>query len=113
MTEPLRLQRELSVEAPQTKLAEDKEFVVTLKPLDATPSVLNAHVFKLANTAPFNLTYFDDGFDGKTIRILGDGFTTAVHDSTKLLTNIGADILLSSVRVYVFTRYDRKWIEDA
>lgn len=100
-------------QAPTTKLVLDKEFVVSFKAADATPSVLNLIKFIAGNTGANNVTYFDDGFDGQEISILGDGNTTVVHDVTKLFTNTGANKLLATGKVYRFTRYNSKWVEDA
>src|SRR5882724_306369 len=113
MTFPVqRVQNERIQEAPTTKLVADKEFVVTFKVADTTPSVLNLHVFKAGNLVANNITYFDDGFDGQEISILGDGFTTLVHDVTRLLTNTLGNKLMLSGKVYHLTRFDSKWIED-
>lgn len=114
MTFPVqRIQNERIQEAPTTKLVPDKEFVATFKVADTTPSVLNLTKFKAGNIVAGNITYFDDGFDGQEISILGDGFTTLVHDVTKLLTNTLGNKLMSAGKVYRLTRFDSKWYEDA
>lgn len=113
MTNPNVLRRELTYEAPATHNVLDKEFVGALRPADPTPSVLNLTKFAAVNVAPVDVTYFDDGFDGQTIAILGDGQTTVKYNVTKLVTNTGADKLLQSLKVYRFTRYDKVWYEDA
>lgn len=114
MTFPfIRERQERIQEAPTTKLVPDKEFVLAFTPADATPSVRNLTKFKAGNTGASNVTFFDDGFDGQEISILGDGFTTLVHNATKLLTNTGANKLLATGKVYRLTRYDGKWVEDA
>lgn len=113
MTNPLVSRRETIHEAAETHTVLDKEFVVTFKPADATPSVLNKRVFAAGNTGAQNVTYFDDGFDGQPISILGDGFTTVVHDITKIKTNTVANKLLTAGKVYRFTRFSKIWIEDA
>jgi len=108
-----QIAEELVIQAPMTLAAQPKEFISTFKAADATPSVLNLLKFKAGNTGANNITYFDDGFDGQPISILGDSFTTVVHDATKLLTNTAANKLLAAGKVYRFTRYDGKWVEDA
>jgi len=112
-----RVDFEVIQQAPRTLAVEDKEFVTTFKPADATPSVLNLTKFKAGNTVANNVTFFDDGFEGKEISILGDGFTTAVHDTSKLITNAGANKLLAANKVYRFTLYkistNLVWVEDA
>ncbi len=116
MTAPIRTTREVIIESPQTKLVLDKEFVSTFKAADATPSVLNLTKFKAGNSVANNVTYFDDGQDGQAISILGDGFTTVVHNlgpPAKIATHGAANLLLLANKVYRFTRYDSVWIEDA
>ncbi len=113
MTNPFVLSKEVVKQAPGTSQVLDKEFVGTFKAADTTPSVLNLIKFKAGNTVGNNVTYFDDGFDGQEISILGEGFTTLVYDVTKLLTNTAANKLLAAGKVYRLTRYDGKWVEDA
>lgn len=113
MTLPIRATQERIVEAPETKLVADKEFISTFKAADATPSVANLKTFKAGNVGANNVTYFDDGQDGQPISILGDGFTTLVYDVTKLKTNTAANKLLAAGKVYRFTRFDKIWVEDA
>jgi hypothetical protein len=113
MTNPYISKKEIIHEAADTHTVLDKEFVVTFKPADSTPSVLNKRVFAAGNTVPTNVTYFDDGFDGQPISIAGDGFTTVVHNGAKIATNTGAPKLLAALKVYRFTRFNKVWIEDA
>jgi len=113
MTNPVISRTELIHEAPATHKVLDKEFVGTFGDGDITPSVLNLKKFKAGCTAPCNITYFDDGFDGLDISILGDGFSTVVHNASKIKTNTGANHLLTAGKVYHFTRYDSIWVEDA
>lgn len=113
MTNPAVQRGEVVLEAPLTHTVEAKEFVGLFRAVDATPSILGSRKFKAGNVGANNITYFDDGYDGKDIYILGDGFTTVVHDAAKLLTNTAANKLLASNKVYHFTRYDGKWVEDA
>lgn len=113
MTGPILQTQETIQEATRTLLVEDKEFIGTFKPADATPSVLNLKKWKAGNTGANNVTFFDDGFDGKEISVLGEGFTTVVHNAAKILTNTAANKLLAAGKVYRFTMYDGKWVEDA
>lgn len=110
---PIVQRTEVIQQAPVTKLVADREFITTFRGADSTPSVLNLTKFIAGNTGAQNVTYFDDGFDGQEISILGDGFTTLIHDAAKLLLNTGANKLLAVNKVYRFTRYNVKWIEDA
>ena len=117
MTLPIIDHTERTQAAPVTKQVLDKEFVTSFKAVDATPSVLNLTKFMAGNTGAQNVTYFDDGFDGQEISVLGDGFTTIVHDTTKIATNTGANKLLAASKTYRFTRYtigaNKVWVEDA
>lgn len=110
---PIVQRTEVIQQAPTTKLVSDREFVTIFRSADATPSVLNLTKFIASNTGAQNVTYFDDGFDGQEISILGDGNTTLIHDAAKLLLNTGANKLLAANKVYRLTRYNGKWIEDA
>jgi len=114
---PIVQRTEVIQQAPVTKMVADKEFVTTFRPAVATPSVLNLTKFIAGNTVANNITYFNDGFDGQQISIVGDGFTTVVHDTTKIATNTAANKLLATFKVYRFTRYtlagNKVWIEDA
>lgn len=113
MTNPNVLTQEVTYEAPGIKKILDNEFVGLLKKTDTTPTVLNLTKFKAVNTAGVNVTYFDDGFDGQTIVILGDGQTTVKYDVTKIKTNTAADKLLAAGIAYMFTRFDKIWVEHA
>lgn len=117
MTSPHVIRQELTYEAPATHRVDDKEFVGLFKAADATPSVLNLKRFMAGNTGANNIDYFDDGFDGKEISILGDGFSLVKHVSSKIRTNTGADKTLAAGKVYRFTRFtigtDKVWVEDA
>lgn len=107
-----RVTQEQTIEAPQTKQFLDKEFYRRFTAADATPSVVNLKKFKAGNSVANNVTYFDDG-QGQDISILGDGFTTVVHNAAKIVTNTGANKLLAAGKVYRFTQYDKIWYEDA
>lgn len=113
MTNPHVTRQEITYEAPGTHKILDKEFIHMFTAADATPSVDNKRVCAAGNVAGNNVTYFDDGFDGQPVSILGDGFTTIVHDITKIKTNTAANKLLAAGKVYRFTRYSKVWIEDA
>ena len=104
---------EIVQQAPTTKLVADREFVGVFRAADATPSVLNLTKFAAGNVGANNVTYFDDGFDGQEISILCDGFTTLIHDITKIALNTGANKLLAILKVYRFTRHNKVWIEDS
>lgn len=103
--------------APMTKLVPDKEFIGNFRAADTTPSVLNLTKFMAGNVGANNVTYFDDGYDGQEVSVVGDGFTTIVHDTTKIATNTAANKLLVTFKVYRFTRYtlggNKVWVEDA
>lgn len=81
------------------------------KPTDTTPSVLNCCNWITTNIGAITVTKFDDGADGQTIRVLGDGFTT-VANNANIKTNTGANKLLLANKVYRFTYFNSVWIED-
>jgi len=87
------------------------EYVSDIIPGDTTPTVLNCKLFTLSNTAPLSITYFDDGADGQTIKLLGDGFTTLVNGTT-LKTNTGANKLLLANIIYTLTLISGVWYEN-
>lgn len=116
-TNPVIQRREVVFEAPGTHTVEDKEFVAMLRAADTTPSVLGTDKFVAGNTVANNIDYFDDGYDGKSISILGDGFSLVKHLASKIRTNTAADKTLADSKVYRFTRFligsDHVWVEDA
>lgn len=113
MTNPLVQTNEVIQQAPVTKTVSDKEFVGIFRAADTTPSVLNLTKVTAGNVGANDITYFDDGFDGKEISVLGDGFSTVKHNVAKIKTNTAADKLLSADKVYRFTRFSNVWVEDA
>lgn len=66
-----------------------------------TPSVLNRNVLRGSGSV-VTVTNFLNGTDGQSISIVGDG-TTTVKNNTNIVTNTGADILLTANLVYRFT----------
>ena len=103
---------EVIFEGPITFVVLPRQKTGTFAAADATPSVLNIEKWMAGNTGANNITFFDDGLDGQTIRVLGDGFTTVVNSAT-LVTNTGANKLLAANKVYVFTYLSGVWYEDA
>jgi len=76
-----------------------------------TPSVLNRTILK-SPSSPITVTNFDDGAQGQTIRILGNGNLTVAHNSN-IKTNTGANKILAADKVYNFTLIDEVWYEGA
>lgn len=107
---PERIPHEQIIEAPQTKTTLDKLFVSSIRAGDTTPSVLNVTLFRANNSAPLTITNFDDGQEGQTIKILGDGQTTIQH-GTRIFTKTVADELLATNLVYHFTKFGANWYE--
>ena len=69
-----------------------EEAVITFSQGDGTPSVLNGHVFKTANTSSRTITDFDQGNEGQKITvIINDTFTTIDFTSSGLKGNAGVD----------------------
>ena len=87
------------------------EYVSDITIGDTTPTVLNCKLFTLVNIAPLSITYFNDGAEGQTIRLLGDGVTTVVHGAS-LKTNTGANKLLLANIIYTFTLINGVWYEN-
>ena len=87
------------------------EYVSDIIAGDTTPTVLNCKLFTLQNAAPLSVTYFDDGAEGQTIKLLGDGFTTIVNGAA-LKVNIGANKLLLANIIYTFTLINGVWYEN-
>lgn len=85
-------------------------YVSDIPPGVTTPDISNRTVVKLSNGSPLSLTYFDNGANGQTIRVLGDSFTVAVH-STILKVNSGVSKVLMANKIYTFTLIDGVWYE--
>lgn len=66
--------------------------IVTFSDEDATPSVIDANIFKTANTAATTITMFDGGKTGQGICvIINDDYTTIDFTGTNLKGNDGVD----------------------
>src|SRR4051812_44349928 len=78
----------------------------------ATPLVSGRLVFK-ASGAVISITNFLDGVDGQSITIIGDGTTTIVNNAN-IITNTGANRLLTANHVYRLTylKSTQKWYMD-
>ncbi len=62
----------------------DQRDFVTFTDLDTTPSVLNANLFKEANTGATTITAFDNGVDGQEITILCTTTNTTISNAGTL-----------------------------
>lgn len=109
--EPVVINDELQVMGPVSFAELPSIDVSSLPELDTTPSVLNLPVVTLQNTGALNITNFDDGQPGQTIKVLGDGFSTVV-DGAFIKTNTGANKLLLADIIYTFTYINTIWYED-
>jgi len=107
-----RVEREQVIETPQSHVALGKQWTRKFTAGDTTPNVANLEKFVAGNTASTNVTNFSGGQDGQTIKILGDGFTSVVHDAFKIITNEGTSKLLAANKVFTFTHFDGVWVED-
>lgn len=126
MTNPY-LQGQAEIERLKTPLS-IQQYAVVAQYGDTTPSVRDAKVLRLINTAPVTVSHFDDGQDGQTLFVVGDGQTTIQHYSgtidasngLRIRTNTAANKLLASNLVYIFVcnNFDPKndrypyWIES-
>jgi hypothetical protein len=112
-----RVELEQVVEAQQQKQVLDRQWVGKFKAQDETPSVKNVEKFRAGNIDARNITYFDEGQEGQTIAILGDGFSTLVYDVARIITSTAANKLMVLNKVYWFTCWkigtDLVWVEDA
>lgn len=86
-----------------------REFVSKLD-ATTTPSVKNVRRFTTSDTV-VTITNFDDGAEGQTIMIVGDGKLTVTH-GTNIFTNTGANKLLAVNRIYTFTLINNLWYES-
>lgn len=105
-------QDDITFQGIVTFLVSPKKIVQALKN-EATPSIPNREVLESSGSV-VTITNFIGGQDGQTIRILGDG-TTTIKNNTNIVTNTGADKLLTLNKFYRFTYINSKakWIEDA
>jgi hypothetical protein len=108
-----RVESEQVINSQATRNVLEKELVRWAKRTDTSPSVLNVHKLMFRNTVATLVIRLDDGAEGQTVDVLGDGFTT-IQNNTKIITASGADTLLAAGAVYTFTRWpDGKWHEHA
>lgn len=99
------------VEAPTHNLILPTQFVGKFAVGDTTPSVKNVRCWICQNTGPVDITNFDDGQEGQTLKILGDGHSSVDPASGKIVTASGAVALMAN-KVYTFTLFNGVWYED-
>lgn len=99
------------IEAPTSQTVLERQFARNSKG-DTTPSVENAKKLIFKNTKSVLVTNFDRGQPNQDITVMGDGHTTAAHN-TKIRRSGGEAGLLEADKVYRFTYFDGQWIEDA
>jgi parallel beta-helix repeat protein len=77
---------------------------------DTTPSVRRGNLFRTQNTGGTTITDFDDGTEGKTIRvIIGDAFTTIDFTGSSLKGNAGVDWSPGNGDWMECTLYNNNW----
>lgn len=82
-------------------------------PVGATTiSVKNVEHWIAQNTGAVTITTMDDGQEGQSLHILGDGNTTLQSNAGISLLS-GADTLLASGQVYQFKRLNNIWYQSA
>lgn len=101
-----RITREQSVEAAQTKVVIDKQFIGVVRA--GKPSVENVEKFE-ARGEGF-IEEFIRAQSGQTIYIRGNG-DLIVEYNDKIKTNTGYDKLLEEDIVYVFTNFNGVFVE--
>lgn len=88
--------------------------ITTITP--TTVKVTDLRVLYFNNSVPITITNFTGGAEQQTISIRGDGQTT-IQNNANIVTNTGADKLLTINKVYRFTLFKvsgtLKWLEDA
>lgn len=88
------------------------QFKGLLKKGSVTPTITDSETWIAQNTVPVTVTNLLGGYDGQSVRILGDGQTTMANNAN-IVTNTGANKLLASNKFYRFTLHNGKWYEDA
>ena len=78
---------------------------------DVELDVNNIDFLKLTSTSPSLVTNITGGSDGRTVKFLGDGFTS-FEDNTIIHTNTFADKLLILNTVYTYTSFGSQWYEN-
>ena len=108
-----KIESEQVINAQETKNALEKQFIRLAPKGDTTPSVMNVERIAFQNVVPITVVAFDEGQEGQTIIVLGDGQTT-VANNAKIVTSTGANTLLDTGKIYQFTRFsDGKWRQHA
>jgi hypothetical protein len=75
-----------------------------------TITALNLDFIKLVNVGAVTITTITGGVDGRTVKFLGDGFTSFDNNAT-IKPNTGALKLLALNKVYSFTYLSGVWYE--
>lgn len=78
---------------------------------DTTPSVVDGSLFYASNTAPTNISAFDDSRDGQEVNILATNGNTSVQNTGSIQTITGAITALSANRVYRFVKFGAKFYQ--
>lgn len=88
-----------------------REFAGTFTPGDTTPSVKDIRVWS-GGGAVVTVIDFDDGAESQIIYIRGDG-TTTIANNANIVTNTGANKLLTNNLIYIFVHIGGVWYESA
>lgn len=99
------------VEAQTSNLILPTQYVGKFTKLDTTPSVKNVRCWICQNTVPVDITNFDDGQEGQTLKVLGDGNSSVDPAAGFIVTASGAVALMAN-KVYTFTKFNGVWYED-
>jgi hypothetical protein len=98
------------IEGQQYDQALSLKLVGNLTKNDTTPDVNNNEHWIANNTAPVSVTDFDGGQDGHHIYILGDGFTTTVHNAN-IINVAGVNLLLDSGVIFHYVNVHGVWYQ--
>lgn len=99
------------VEAQTSNLILPTQYVGKFAVGDTTPSVKNVRCWICQNIAPLSISNFDDGQEGQTLKILGDGQSSVDPAAGFIVTASGALALMAG-HVYTFTKFNGVWYED-
>lgn len=115
-TLPIRNDREITGQTREQILPTviQQRFESALTP--TTIRVSNLRVIYCDNSGTIEVTDFTGGAELQSIILRGDGQTKIIN-GTSIVTNTGADKVLSLNKVYRFTLFDNsgtlQWLEDA
>jgi len=114
-TQIVRFDREITGQTREQILPTVIQQAFSSASTPTTIRVSNLRVIYCDNSSAIEVSNFTGGAELQTIALRGDGFTT-VKNNSNIVTNTGADKVLSLNKVYRFTLFDNsgtlQWLED-